>query len=78
MAMTLLDACRISNSGYTGVTNFENNITSSIRRDSSANYGDSTSLSTLYDGRMRPTRWDVSNVLGYDYNYDYFMSIRAE
>jgi RHS repeat-associated protein len=21
---------------------------------------------------MRPTRWDVSNVLGYDYNYDFF------
>ena len=33
-------------------------------------YGDGKSLSALYDNRMRPTRWDVSTVLGYNYNYD--------
>ena len=35
-------------------------------------YGDGKSLSTTYDLRMRPTKWDVSNTLGYNYNYDYF------
>ncbi|HEV7473479.1 MAG TPA: S8 family serine peptidase [Pyrinomonadaceae bacterium] len=35
-------------------------------------YGDGRSLSTLYDLRLRPTKWDVSNTLGYNYNYDYF------
>ncbi|MGH9930233.1 MAG: RHS repeat domain-containing protein, partial [Pyrinomonadaceae bacterium] len=35
------------------------------------NYGDGRSLSTAYDNRLRPTKWDVSNVLGYNYNYDY-------
>ena len=35
------------------------------------NYGDGTSLSTTFDKRLRPTKWDVSGVLGYNYNYDY-------
>ena len=35
-------------------------------------YGDGKSLNALYDNRMRPTRWDVWSVLGYNYNYDYF------
>jgi YD repeat-containing protein len=35
------------------------------------NYGDGRGLSTTYDSRMRTTKWDVSNVLGYNYNYDY-------
>ncbi|MGI8838871.1 MAG: S8 family serine peptidase [Pyrinomonadaceae bacterium] len=36
------------------------------------NFGDGKSLSTAYDVRMRPTTWNVSGVLGYNYNYDYF------
>src|SRR6266849_3499389 len=36
------------------------------------NYGDGHSLSTGYDNRLRPTTWNVSNVLGYNYAYDYF------
>jgi RHS repeat-associated protein len=39
-------------------------------------YGNGRTLSTQYDNRMRPTRWDVASVLGgvlgYAYNYDYF------
>lgn len=34
------------------------------------NHGDTKSLSATYDSRMRPTKWDVSNVLGYNYDYD--------
>jgi RHS repeat-associated protein len=37
----------------------------------SMSYGDGRGLSTTYDSRMRPTKWDVSSVLGYNYNYDY-------
>jgi len=32
-------------------------------------FGDHQSLSTSYDERMRPTSVNVSNVLGYSYNY---------
>src|SRR6266849_10449876 len=35
----------------------------------SMTYGDHQSLSTAYDERMRPTSVNVSNVLGYNYNY---------
>lgn len=35
-------------------------------------YGDGHTLSTAYDNRLRPTTWNVSNVLGYNYAYDYF------
>jgi RHS repeat-associated protein len=34
-------------------------------------YGDGRGLSTTYDDRMRLTKWDVNNTLGYNYNYDY-------
>ncbi|HEV7745767.1 MAG TPA: S8 family serine peptidase [Pyrinomonadaceae bacterium] len=34
------------------------------------NYGDGKSLSALYDSRLRPTKWDVSTVLGYNYTYN--------
>lgn len=37
----------------------------------SMSYGDGRGLSTTYDTRMRATKWDVSNVLGYNYSYDY-------
>jgi len=63
----------VGNANWTSVTSFENAISyrafGGVR---SANYGDGHSLTALYDERMRPTRWDVSSVLGYDYNYNYF------
>ena len=34
------------------------------------NYANGRSLSTAYDNRLRPTTWNVANVLGYNYNYD--------
>jgi len=36
------------------------------------NYANGRSLSTAYDNRLRPTTWNVANVLGYNYSYDYF------
>jgi RHS repeat-associated protein len=36
------------------------------------NYANGRTLSTAYDRRLRPTTWNVSSVLGYDYNYDHF------
>jgi RHS repeat-associated protein len=35
-------------------------------------YGNGRTVSAAYDNRLRPTTWNVSNVLGYNYNYDYF------
>ena len=35
----------------------------------SMTFGDHQSLSTSYDNRMRPTSWNVSSVLGYNYSY---------
>jgi len=34
-------------------------------------YGDTRALTTAYDNRLRSTTWNVANVLGYNYNYDY-------
>ena len=36
------------------------------------NYGNTKSLSTAYDRRLRATKWDVAGVLGYKYYYDDF------
>src|SRR5205807_180661 len=33
-------------------------------------YGNGRSLSTGYDNRLRPTTWNVSGVLGYNYTYN--------
>jgi RHS repeat-associated protein len=63
----------VSGSGYAGVSNYASGI--SYRASGSLksmNYGDQQALSTAYDNRMRPTTWNVSNVLGYNYNYDFY------
>src|SRR6266571_1455696 len=63
----------VSGSGYAGISSYASSISyRAFGAIKGMNFGDSHSLSTLYDGRMRSTRWDVSGVLGYDYNYDYF------
>lgn len=36
------------------------------------NYANGRTLATAYDTRLRPTQWNVANVLGYNYNHDYF------
>ncbi len=35
-------------------------------------YGNGKSLATVFDSRLRLTKWDVSGVLGYNYSYDRF------
>ena len=35
-------------------------------------YGNGRALSTAYDNRLRAITWNVTNVLGYNYTYDYF------
>jgi RHS repeat-associated protein len=35
-------------------------------------FSNGKALSTAYDNRLRPTTWNVSGVLGYNYNYDHF------
>jgi len=58
--------------GVTGEVNYATGLTyRAFGAIKGMNYGDGKSLSTAYDNRMRPTKWDVSNVLGYNYNYDY-------
>jgi YD repeat-containing protein len=62
----------VSGSGYAGVSNYATSLTyrafGSIK---GMTYGNGLTLSTAYDYRLRPTTWNVSNVLGYNYNYDY-------
>ena len=36
------------------------------------NYGNTRTLSASYDNRLRLTQWNIPNVLGYDYFYQYF------
>jgi RHS repeat-associated protein len=63
----------VSGSGYAGVSNYANNISyRAFGGIKGMNYGDSKSLSTAYDGRLRPTMMNVSGVLGYKYYYDDF------
>ena len=72
-------AGRLSNvggAGYAGVTNYASSLSyRAFGAIKSMTYGDAINgqghtLSTAYDNRLRPTQWDVSNVLGYEYGYD--------
>lgn len=63
----------VSGSGYAGVSNYASGISYRAWGNlKSMNYGDQQALSTAYDNRLRPTTWNVSNVLGYKYSYDYY------
>jgi RHS repeat-associated protein len=60
----------VSAGGYGGVTNYASDITyRAFDAVKAMNFGDSHSLSTSYDNRMRVTGWDVANVLGFSYTY---------
>ena len=63
----------VSGSGYAGVSNYASALTyRAFGAIKGMSYGNGRTLSTAYDGRLRPTTWNVSNVLGYNYNYDFF------
>lgn len=63
----------VTGSGYANVSNYASAINYRAWGGlKSMSYGDSHAISTAYDNRMRPTTWNVSNVLGYNYAYDYY------
>src|SRR5207237_8207343 len=58
----------VSGSGYAGVTNYASSISyRAFGAIKGMNYRDGKSLVTAYDERMRPTNWNVSVVMGYNY-----------
>jgi RHS repeat-associated protein len=60
----------VNGAGYAGVTSYASGINyRAFGAIKSATFGDHQSLLTTYDNRMRPTSSNVSNVLGYNYNY---------
>ena len=60
----------VTGSGYAGVGTYASNISyRAFGAVKAMSFGDGRSLSTSYDSRMRPTSWNVSSVLGYNYSY---------
>ncbi len=63
----------VTGSGYFGVSSYANSISyRAFGAIKGMNYNDGHALTTAYDNRLRATMWKVSDVLGYNYNYDYF------
>jgi YD repeat-containing protein len=64
----------VSGSGYAGVSTYASGLSyRAWDAVKSTSYGNNLTLSTAYDGRLRPTTRNVSNVLGYNYYYyDYY------
>ena len=63
----------VSGSGYAGVSSYASGLNyRAWDAVKSMSYGNNLTLSTAYDGRLRPTTRNVSNVLGYNYSYDYY------
>jgi RHS repeat-associated protein len=58
-------------SGYAGAVQYASNLQyrafGALRQIS---YGNGRALSLSYDARMRLTRWDMPNVMGWEYHYD--------
>ncbi|HXL79253.1 MAG TPA: hypothetical protein VN951_00130, partial [Pyrinomonadaceae bacterium] len=68
----------VSGSGYAGVTNYADSLSyRAFGALKGMNYGNGKSLATAYDNRLRPTTWNVSNVMGYNYDYDGFYHERT-
>lgn len=63
----------VTGAGYAGVSSYASNLQ---YRASDAmktvTYGNGRQLSIQYDNRLRVSRWDVSNVLGWNYSYNNF------
>ena len=63
----------VSGSGYAGITSYASSLTyRAFGGIKGMNYSNGRSLSVSYDNRLRPTTWNVTGVLGYNYNYNYF------
>lgn len=60
----------VSGAGYAGVSNYASSLSyRAFGAIKGMTYGDGHALSTAYDNRLRPTTWNVSGVLGYNYGY---------
>ena len=61
----------MTGANYAGVTSYINSISyrafGAVKTMSS---GNGRTLSTAYDDRLRLTKWDIANVLGYNYTYN--------
>ncbi|HWN08814.1 MAG TPA: S8 family serine peptidase [Pyrinomonadaceae bacterium] len=66
----------VNGAGYAGVSNYANSLTyrafGAIKGMTYGNSQNAHTLTTTYDNRLRTTSRKVANVLGYNYNYDYF------
>ena len=61
----------VSGSGYAGITSYASSLTyRAFGGIKGMNYSNGRRLSVSYNSRLRPTTWNVPNVLGYDYNYN--------
>jgi RHS repeat-associated protein len=60
----------VTGSGSVSVSNYSSGITyRAFGAVKAMSFGDGRSLSTGYDNRLRPTSWNVSGLLGYNYSY---------
>jgi len=63
----------VTGAGYAGVSSYINSLGyRAFGGVKQITYGNTKQLSVQYDNRLRMTRWDVQNVLGYQYSYSYF------
>lgn len=63
----------VGGANYAGVSNYASGITyRAFDSVKGMNYSNGRTFSSAFDSRMRPTTWNVSGVLGYNYAYDYF------
>jgi YD repeat-containing protein len=63
----------VGGANYGGVTNYANTLRyRAFGALKAMTYSNGRTLSAAYDNRLRPTKWDVLNVQGYGYKYDYF------
>jgi RHS repeat-associated protein len=62
----------VNGANYAGVSNYTSSMTyRAFGSLKGMSFSNGHTLSTAYDNRMRPTTWNVSGVLGYNYNYNY-------
>ncbi|MDQ3802537.1 MAG: hypothetical protein M3416_01585 [Acidobacteriota bacterium] len=66
-------ASAVGGANYGGVTNYANTLRyRAFGALKAMTYANGRALSAAYDSRLRPTKWDVAGVQGYNYRYDYF------
>jgi RHS repeat-associated protein len=65
-------ATAVTGSGYSSVSIYASNIQyRAFGGVKAETYGNARQFTATYDNRMRVRQWDVGNVMGWEYNYDY-------